>query len=172
MRIKHNNINFVPVLLDDAYRRVASMLQRHYDPNISAKDVASYIDSAARSVYQELTGKQYQSWNEVYADFYSNFAGGTSDVPMSNMGSPGAASTYANFVASLNMGFTTEQATQAPKSVYRQLAIKLHPDSTQLDPEYAQKTFAELATLYNALPQELKNALSWYRRVKLASIYL
>ena len=170
MRIKHNNINYVPVFLDDAYRRVASMLKRFYDSNIKAQDVASYIDSAARAVYQDLTGSQYKSWEEVYSDFYSG-SSSSNQGQGQTVPPPGYVNAYAAFVASLNLGFTQEQAMEDPKMVYRQLAKIVHPDTTQLDPDAAQKIFAELSVLYNAhVPQEQKNAGNWYKQVKHTSV--
>jgi hypothetical protein len=169
MRIKHNNISFMPINLDDAYRQVAGILNRHYDSNIDARVIAEYIDKAARALWQDLSGRNYRSWDEVYGDFYSgNWGTGSSGRTMSN--APGGATPFAEFVAKLNMGVTREQAMQTPRAAFRQMALKLHPDSTEMpDKAEASRLFSQLADLYGHIPNEMKNAeghANWFKKAQ------
>ena len=170
MRIKHNNIGFMPIFLDDAYRRVADIMKRYFDPNIKTTQVAGYINKAAEAVYTDLTGKQYRSWQDVYSDFYSGRGSGGGESrsrATRSYGSPVDA--FATFVGSLNLGSSTEEAKTTPKGVYRKMAIQLHPDSTMMeDKDKAAQLFGELSALYNNLPNEMKIASfgNWYFNLK------
>lgn len=171
MRIKHNNIGFMPIFLDDAYRVVTNILHRHYDPSIQATQVAEYINNAARAVWQDLTGKKYHSWDEVYNDFYSGqWGSGTRGTQTGTRQTQDPVQTFAFFIESLNLGVSKEQVIQSPRSAYRQLALKLHPDSTQMeDKERASQLFSDLTSLYDRLPQNMKNAFSWHKYKKFSS---
>jgi hypothetical protein len=161
MRIKHNNIGFMPILLDDAYRYVAEICQR-YGYEISAREIANYVDTVARNLYENLTGQQYKGWQDVYNEFY----GGTSqkeqrDTVQSNQ----LLEEFVNYVTSL--GFNADLARQSPRTAYRQLSLQLHPDVYKGDKNEAQEIFSNLNNLYNSLPEEIKRASSWYSRIKI-----
>ncbi len=177
MRIKHNNISFMPMFLIDAYNSVTSLIHRFYDKDFDYQKVADYIDKAARAIYTELTGRSYRSWDEVYSDFYSGNWGtsGTSERttgerPTTSRQSGNALDIFSRFVADLNMGITQEEAAKSPRSTYRKLAILLHPDSTKIeDKDWAEDMFSALTSLYDNLPQEMKMTSNWYKRIKLAT---
>jgi hypothetical protein len=157
----------MPVFLDDAYRVITSIIRRFIDKDFSAQQVASYIDGAARALYNDLTGKTYKSWDEVAEEFYSGFY----ETERGDRSTPGEVGRpllqrlvqrFANFVSKLPFNITVEEAFNHPKTTYRKLALLLHPDSTQLDPQEASKMFAHLAILYNQIPPEMKQATNWY----------
>ena len=164
MRIKHNNIGFMPILLENAYRDVVDGIRRNYKVEITLNQVANYVDKVARAIYNELTGKKYRSWDEVYGDFNS-WMSGEEKVGDS------ALNTFAFFADGLDMGVTKEEALANPKSAYRKLVVLLHPDSTKLeDKERATEMFVDLTELYDKLPQQYRNAGNWYSRIKVGVI--
>ena len=160
MRIKHNNISFIPILLDDAYRTVAGIAKR-YGHNISATNVADYIDSVARALYADLTGRTYRSWDENWNDFYGGrgTGQGQNSQQSNNPRSLGALNEFVSYVVSL--GANAELAKTNPKAVYRQLVLQHHPD---INNGGGDATIKKLNTLYESLPEELKKASSWYDR--------
>jgi hypothetical protein len=173
MRIKHNNIGFMPILLDDAYRSVARIIHRYYSKDIQASQVAAYIDNAARMLWTDLTNRAYKSWDEVYNDFYSGSWGtnGEGQPGAQPAGNNPAVSSFANFAGNLNLGVTMQQAMNDPAGTYRTLSKALHPDMTQMaDKEQAKSLFTELSIRYGRIPREVKDAprtaSNWYARMK------
>jgi len=162
MRIKHNNIGFMPIFLDDAYRKVAEIVKR-YGYDISAREVASYIDAAARAVYNDLTGKTYQSWDERWNEFYS---GNSSTSPAEE-----------TFYTQVPHGWKTmcneEGLTGSSENVkkeFRALSLKYHPDTCEGDATECTAKFVMLKSLYDLLPQNLKQASNWYQKIKFSSL--
>jgi len=168
MRIKHGNIGFMPILLIDAYRDVSRTVTR-YGHNISPTQVADFIDNTARKLYADLTGRTYKSWDERWTEFYSGWGTSGTSVAPGQVISPGAIQDWISFVS--NYGFGEEEARNNAKIVYRQLALRLHPDVYQGDKEEGERLFKELDDKYKSLPPDMqKGASNWYRKIKITSI--
>jgi hypothetical protein len=178
MRIKHNNISFMPIALIDALRAISENAKR-YGHSISYREVDSYIESLARKIYTEVTGAVYRSREENMRDFYGQSFGG---APGGSQGASGqfvdnssgssdatALEAFVNFAK--NLGFDENLARINPKSTYRQISLKYHPDMVAGTPEEkdaAGKTFSEAASLYDELPDNIRNANNWFVRAKYA----
>lgn len=164
MRIKHNNIGFMPILLVDAYRDLEDILKR-YGFNPSRNQVSDYVDKAARDLFADLTGRTYRSWDERWSDFYGGGRGtGSSSYQQSVADNPlEGGRALNNFVSlAVSLGEDAEKARSSPKAVYRQLALKYHPDiNEEIDPSI----FPKINNAYNALPEHLKRASNWYEKM-------
>jgi len=165
MRLKHNNINFDPVFLDAAYERVAFTVSR-YGHKISALEVARYIYQSSRALYFDLTEKTYKSREERRTEFYSGFSGNQQTQVPSHIPAPGAIDDWVSFVARFNVN--AETAKNKAQEVFRLLAKQLHPDVYK-GPE-GDQLFIELKRLYDDLPDNLKQAHNWYKKVKISSL--
>ena len=168
MRIKHHNIGFMPIFLEDAYRDVADLMKR-YGYETTRNQVPDYIDKVARQLYSDLTGRTYTSWDQTWGDFYGGNWGSSEegDNPSGAGTTPPSRenlSALLSFVQyAVSLGVDPEVAKNTPKSAYRQLAIKYHPDvNKEADPSI----FVKLNNLYNALPENLKKASgNWYGKM-------
>jgi len=174
LRIKDDNIGFMPIALMDSYNEVRQAIKRFYGEDISTEDISKYISSVASQLYTNLTNKQYKNWEEVYQDFYTNNWGASSQAPQGAAWGQSSTNsldpldpldTFAKFVANLE-GQPIETVRQTPKKFYHMLVKKYHPDSSTLNPAEANKVFVQLSSLYSAIPQEKKLAITLFRLMK------
>ena len=136
-------------------------LAKKYGHEIKYENIEKYFDTISSNLYKELFYRDPpKSRTENYEDFYNNFYG--NEPKNTSYTSTRALENFVSFVT--NLGITQEQAKTNPKSVYRQLSLKLHPDRNPNNPEAEQK-FKQLSVLYNQLPTEMIRASNWYQKI-------
>jgi len=157
MRKARNITSWTEMILTDSIRDFSDLLDR-FGIEMTFRQVSDYFDRAAVLTYQALTGRRApRSRADAWSDFYGGGGGMGGETPDVQMPS-GAVEQFANFVARLpDAGVTAEQVMQDPKSAYRQMALKWHPDRNKENPE-AGRIFGELSTLWNQLPAQVRLA--------------
>jgi hypothetical protein len=166
-RLKSGNIGFMPIMLMDAVRHLKDVLKR-FGEDIDFKDLDDYLESVGRHLLQSLFDVRnartaWDQWDQFYSGNWGQGSGGS---PAKNE--------YAR-TADLNefitfatiYGISPEQAKASPKSTFRQLALKLHPDtSSNPDKEQAAADFISLKEIWDRIPDSLKQAYTnWWCRV-------
>ena len=82
MRMKHNNIGWMPFSISDTIRHAYEIIARFADPNLTEMNFAKFIKEVTQAIFSDLMNKTYRSREEIYNDFYSgNYSGDTSGVP-------------------------------------------------------------------------------------------
>ena len=160
-RKARNISSWTDMMLVDIIRHWHNLSQR-YGHNISREEVEKYFDRISSDIYRDLYKNEPKKnvW-ENYQDFYGGGQGTQSKRnPVSK---EKALEDFINFAISL--GVDRLSALANPKKVYRELAIKLHPDLNPGDPE-AEKKFIRLSELYNNMPTEVIRANNWYNKIK------
>lgn len=142
-------------------------LAKKYSHNVDFKTVDEYLGQLVNILFKELYGSNApKSRVENFSDFYSGNWGSSEsskDIGNTEQKGFGPLQDFVNFVSGL--GINPEEAKNNPKRIYRQLALKYHPDTTSEDKVKSEIIFKNLAELYKKIPNELKVAYNWYSRI-------
>jgi len=156
-RLKSGNIGFMPMAIMDNLRYFSQTLKRH-GIDIPYSDLNDYTESLASQLLQEITGQRppgtaWDNWEQFYAVGGETGDGTQSAPPIG----------HTNFVQlAISLGANPEQASTNPKSVYRDLSMKYHPD---LNPNADPEIMAKLNAAYNSLPQSVRaSSDNWFTK--------
>lgn len=161
-RLKSGTMGFIPVKLTGAIEQLRDVLKRHGE-DIEFEVLNNYFESVSKHLLQSLFYRNTQTAWDQWDQFYSgNWGQETSAPGHARVTDLNEFITFANIY-----GFTPEQIVAHPKSIYRQLALKLHPDtSSNPDKDQAAADFITLKEIWDRIPDNLKQACtSWLRRI-------
>jgi len=136
-------------------------LAKQYGHEIDYKDIYSYFSKVSSDIYRGLFYKEPpRDRAEEYNDFYNNFGGGEQRGGVSTVSR--GLETFISFAVTL--GASLEEAVQNPKGTYRKLMMEWHPDRNPNNNK-AHDISVQLSTLWDKVPNEIKNAFNWYKKM-------
>lgn len=160
-RLKAGNIGFAPTIIMDSMRQLSDTLKR-FGSTIDRGDLEDYIASLAKGLLQSLFGLRSSTAWDNWQSFYGGNWGNEND---SNSAPIDSGSSFAmnSFIRYAVMhGFDENMVKQNPHNIYKQLAIKLHPDQNMQNPDQAEADFKELQRIWNSVPEQFKGKQANY----------
>jgi hypothetical protein len=143
-------------------------LANRYNKNLVFKDIDNYLGQLVKLIYRNLYKQEApKDRTESYEDFYNwfNEDQGTSGEQKTRP-SGNALNIFVQFATKL--GINSDVARNKPRSAYRELSKKYHPD---LNPNNLEATeiMKILNALYHALPGDVIEANNWWQKIILAN---
>jgi len=166
LRHKDSNIGFMPIQIIDNVRRLADVISR-FGTKIDSGDLYDYMDGLAKKMLNDLFGIHAggSAWDQWQAFYGGGGYGQQQQQVQPQVVQSDALAQFADFAS--RHGFDFETAKTQPKAIYRQLALKIHPDKNPDNPEQATEEFKALQFIWNQLPDTLKQAITgWWKRFK------
>ena len=166
-RLKKNIQSFTDMMLTTSMSQWVDTGKR-YGLDLHWKEVYAYFDKASRRLFKEIFAENApNSWSQNYNDFYGGSGRGTAEEPV-RTAPTGGLDEFVNFAVTL--GADASLARSDPKKVYRQLAIKNHPDLNPDNPQ-AENNFKQLSNLWSRIEgmfrQGPRTARNWLQRIVL-----
>jgi len=139
---------------------------KKYDDVATNTDLFGAVEKLGEICFENIFGKKRSksTW-ENYKDFYSGAWGDDTagEKPPATQETSISALQMLKELAEINDIPVSDIRTEA-KKVYHMLAMKLHPDKNPENIVEATEQFKELGRIWDRIPDDIKNAGTWYSR--------
>jgi len=160
MKAKTGQWSWTDIMLVDSIRDWINIMKK-FGEELDFKEISETISAIGKEILYMVFGQKSQTRREKYYNFY--YGGGFfGNDEGSGFGQSSNSSTIELENYSRKLGLDPTGLT--PKRLYRQLTRVTHPDVNRNDPS-AEENFKELGRIWDAIPEELKQACNWYEKI-------
>ena len=138
-------------------------LAKKYGHKINSNDIMNYFDTVSSLLYKNLYGKEHKDKFEQANEFYQNYYNRQKGQPQENIDA-NSLIPFAEYAQELGADY--QEALNSPLKIYRQLSQQYHPDKNP----NAEDEFKNLSTLFNQIPNDIKRACNWYKKIIFSEI--